>query len=72
MIILQIIFFVVLIYFGSKDVFKKKQLREGIAFFSFFLLGAALMIAQTLGVKMPYLIDEINKLFKNVLHLSFD
>lgn len=71
-ILFQIVILFVLAYFSSKEMIKKKQLRESIAFFSFYLVGAVLLIAQTVGVKMPYPIDEINKFFKNVLHLSFD
>ncbi len=57
---------------GIMEPIRKRWRKELVVYIVIFLLGSALLILQTAGVKMPFLVDEISKFFKNVLHLSYD
>ncbi len=57
---------------GIMEPIKKKWWKELVVYIVIFLLGSVLLMLQTAGIKLPYLIDEVSKFFKIVLHLSYD
>jgi len=72
MLLIEIVVLAGLGWFGVKEPIKKKWWKELIVFSIIFLIGATLLILQTLDVKLPFIIDGINNFFKNTLHLSYD
>lgn len=72
MLYLEIVLLAGLAYFGARGLVKKKWWKELSFFAVIFAMGATLLILQTQGVKLPYVVDELNKFFKNTLHLSYD
>ena len=70
MIYLEIIVLAGLGYLGMREPLKKKWRRDLIVYIVFFVIGSALLILQTAGVKIPFFLDEISKFSKNVLHLK--
>lgn len=72
MIVIEVIILLGFGWLGIMAPIKNKWKKELFVYIIFFLLGSSLLILQTAGIKMPFLMDEISKLFKNVLHLSYD
>lgn len=64
MVFLLIIFFIVIILFEAPNLVKKKMWRELMAFSVYLLIGMALSIPLSLGVKLANPTKAIEALFR--------
>lgn len=71
MVILAVVFYIVIGFFGSRGLIKEKQWREFTAFIVLFSFGFTLIVLQTLDVEIPSPVKGIKLLVEDIMRLGY-
>lgn len=71
MIVLIWLIFVGIFFLDVPEIVRNKNWKEGIVFGVLFCFALVLCTMQGLGVQLPRLAVGIEKVFKDILHLSY-